>query len=92
MKKMTKAEQFVADMKRCRGIDFARLGMQVEVAGDIGTIVGMNSSANLDVVFSNQQKYGKGKSNCHPNWETRYFDENGVVIADYRKIKSAAAA
>lgn len=82
----TKAEQFIADMKRCRGIDFARIGMQVEVDGDIGTIVGMNSCANLDVVFANQQKYGKGKHNCHPTWETRYFDGDGKVIADYCEV------
>jgi hypothetical protein len=81
---MTKKEKkFVEDMKRCRGIEFARIGMMVEVDGHIGTIVGMNSSANLDVVFANQQKFGKSKSNCHPFWKTRYFDKDGVVIADY---------
>lgn len=90
-RKLTKAEQFVADMKRCRGIDFARIGMQVEVAGDIGTIVGMNSSANLDVKFANQVKYGKHDHNCHPTWETRYFDADGKVIADYCKNKSDSA-
>lgn len=89
-RKLTKSEQFVADMKRCRGIDFARIGMQVEVDGDIGTIVGMNSSANLDVKFANQAKYGKHAHNCHPTWETRYFDADGQVIADYRKNNIAA--
>lgn len=78
-------------MKRCRGIDFARIGMQVEVAGDIGTIVGMNSSANLDVKFANQVKYGKHAHNCHPTWEARYFDAEGKVIADYRKNKTESA-
>lgn len=91
-RKLTKAEQFVADMTRCRGIDFARIGMQVEVNGDIGTIVGMNGSANLDVKFANQAKYGKHAHNCHPTWETRYFDADGKVIADYRKNKAAPAA
>lgn len=85
MKKLTKAEQFVADMKKHRRIDFARLGMQIEVDGEIGTIVGMNSSANLDVVFANQQRYGKSAQNCHPFWQTRYFDKAGFVIADYRE-------
>lgn len=83
--RISKADQFIADMKRCRGIDFARIGMQVEVAGHIGTIVGMNSSANLDVRFVNELKFGKGVSNCHPTWETRYFDADGNVIADYRR-------
>jgi hypothetical protein len=92
VKKLTKSEKFIEDMIRCRGIDFARIGMQVEVAGDIGTIVGMNLAGNLDVVFANQQKHGKGKSNCHPTWKTRYFDESGAVIADYRKTKTELAA
>lgn len=91
MKKLTKAEQFIADMKRHRGIDFAKIGMQVEVDGDIGTIVGMNDSANLDVTFANQQRYGKHKHNCHPTWETRYFDADGSVLADYRVSKTVAA-
>jgi hypothetical protein len=85
MKNLPKADQFIADMKRCRGIEFARIGMQVEVDGDMGTIVGMNSSANLDVVFVNQLKYGKGKHNCHPTWEICYFGADGKIIADYRK-------
>ena len=84
MTKLSKSDQFIADMKRCRGIDFARIGMQVEVDGDMGTIAGMNSSANLDVVFVNQLKYGKGKHNCHPTWEVCYFDADGKVVADYR--------
>ena len=82
---MTKKEkQFIEEMKRCRNIDFAQLGMMIEVNGSIGTIVGMNPSANLNVVFANQQKYGKHAHNCHPTWETRYFGSNGKVIADYR--------
>lgn len=81
---MTKKErQFIDDMKRCRGIDFARIGMMVEVYGDVGTIVGMNGSANLDVVFANQQKYGKHKHNCHPTCSVRYFDGEGKVIAEF---------
>ncbi|MFH0995776.1 MAG: hypothetical protein V1844_09810 [Pseudomonadota bacterium] len=83
---MTKKEQqFIDEMKRLRGMDFVKIGMMVEVNGEIGTVVGMNSSANLDVIFSNQLKHGKGKSNCHPTSETRYFDAAGKVIADYRK-------
>lgn len=82
---MTKKEkQFIDDMIRCRGIDFARIGMMVEVDGHIGTIVGMNGSANLDVIFANQQKFGKHPQNCHPTWRTAYFDQDGNIIADYR--------
>lgn len=84
----SKAKQFEEDMKRCRGITFARLGMMVEVQGDIGTIAGMNGSANLDVLFANQLKYGKLKHNCHPLYQIKYFDNNGKVIADYTGEKS----
>ncbi|TCK44022.1 hypothetical protein B0G84_2370 [Paraburkholderia sp. BL8N3] len=91
-KRPTKDEQFIEDMKRIRGIDFARIGMMVEVAGEIGTIAGMTSgSGNLAVVFANQVKKGKGKYNCHPTWETRYFNERGEVIADYRKASTQPA-
>jgi hypothetical protein len=90
--RVSKADQFVADMKRCRGMDWVRLGMQVEVDGDLGTIVGMNSSANLDVVFVNQLKMGKHKHNCHPWWQTRYFDAEGNVIKDYRDRAAAREA
>ncbi|AXF76827.1 hypothetical protein LU631_12795 [Erwinia tracheiphila] len=82
---MSKEKQFVEDMIRCRGIDFARLGMMVEVYGEPGTIVGMNGSANLDVVFVNQLKYGKKKHNCHPTCGVKYFDAEGNIIADYTK-------
>jgi len=80
-----KEKQFIDDMKRCRGIDFARLGMMVEVDGDVGTIIGMNQSANLDVMFANRLKHGKHPMNCHPTWRIRYFDEKGEVIADCTK-------
>jgi len=45
-RKMTKAQKFVADMIKHRGLEFVQLDMQVEVDGDIGTIIGMNDSAN----------------------------------------------
>lgn len=82
-RKQTNDQRFASDMKFHRGIDFAFIGMMVEVDGDIGTIVGMNSSANLDVLFANQLKYGKGKSNCHPFWRVKYFDAKGELIAHH---------
>ncbi|TKI08643.1 hypothetical protein [Martelella alba] len=86
---MNKPDKFIEDMKRARGIDFARIGMMVEVDGDLGTIIGMNSSANLDVVFANQLKYGKQAYNCHPTHQIRYFDAKGRVIADYTSGRAA---
>ena len=85
---LSKSKQFEADIERCRGIKFAKLGMMVEVSGDIGTIQGLNGSANLDVVFANQLKYGKHKHNCHPMYQVKYFDNNGKVVADYTGEKS----
>ena len=92
MTTLRKAEQFIEDMRRCRGIDFARIGMQVEVDGHIGMITGMNASGNLDVVFSNQQKWGKQSHNCHPTWEICYFDGTGNILADYRSVKKTSEA
>lgn len=82
-RKQTKDQRVVSDMMYHRGIDFAFIGMMVEVDGDIGTIVGMNSSANLDVVFANKLKYGNGKSNCHPFWWVKYFGADGKIIAHH---------
>lgn len=82
-RKSSKAEQFQTQMIRNRGIEFARLGMMVEVDGDMGTITGMNDSANLNVRFTNQLKYGKGTHNCHPTWRVKYFDEAGTLIAHF---------
>ncbi|HCH7474708.1 TPA: hypothetical protein NQI75_005365 [Pseudomonas aeruginosa] len=79
----SKAQRFQEDMIRCRGIEFARLGMMVEVDGDMGTIQGMNASANLDVLFTNQLKHGKRSHNCHPTWKVKYFDESGTLIAHF---------
>ncbi|MGE8063892.1 hypothetical protein [Pseudomonas sp. NPDC089569] len=81
------AQQFVDDMNRTRGIEFARLGMQVEVDGKMGTIVGLNASANLNVQMANQLKYGKTARSFHPTWKVKYFDEDGKVIAHFDENK-----
>lgn len=81
--KLTKAQTFQDEMQRLRGIDFAFIGMQIEMDGDIGTIVGMNVRANLDVTFANQAKYGKHKHNVHPTWRMKYFDATGALIAHF---------
>lgn len=82
---MTKKEkQFIENMTKLRNMPFARIGMMVDVGGDIGTIVGMNDSANLDVVFANKLKYGNHNTyNCHPTWRIKYFDQYGKIIAEY---------
>jgi hypothetical protein len=86
-KRLTKAERFIDDMITGRGIEFARIGMAVEVDGGMGTIEGMNSSANLNVRFTNQLKYGKHLHNCHPTWNVKYYDAEGKVIAHFDDSK-----
>jgi len=81
-KKLTpKQLEFAENMKSNRGLDFVRIGLKVEVNGNIGTIKGMNSSANLDVDFGKE----RGVSNCHPTWETVYFDYSDNIIKDFRE-------
>lgn len=86
-RKATAAQQFIDDMTRTRSIEFARLGMQVEVNGEMGTIAGMNANANLNVKMANQLKYGKAVRNYHPTWNVKYFDEEGKVIAHFDEEK-----
>jgi len=69
---------------RYRGVPFVRAGMAVEVDGQRGVIVGVNSSANWDVLFDAESKWGNEVLNCHPNWEIAYLDEHGQVIKDFR--------
>lgn len=78
-------EQFER-VKQARDIGFTHQGMRVSVCGQMGTIVGGNSSMNLDVVLDGQYH----KSNCHPWYETVYFDRKGNAVADFRK-KAAEA-
>ena len=92
MSKLNKADQFAADILRTRGLDFPRIGMMIEVNGQRGTIQGMNRSANLDVVFVNQLKMGDHEHNCHPTWETCYFDVDGNIIRDFRTKEVGGSA
>lgn len=66
-----------------RGLPFVRAGAPIEVGGDRGVIVGSNSSANFDVLFT-EGKHKGTVLNCHPRWQTRYFDAEGNVVADFR--------
>lgn len=68
-------------IKKLRGIEFAFQGMKISVSGKLGTIVGGNDSLNLNVVMDGNWY----TSNCHPWWETIYYDNKGNVVADYRE-------
>lgn len=53
-----------------RGVPFAKLGMRVRFDnGDHGTLVGHNSSANLDVIMDGADS----PLNCHPAWQISYL-------------------
>ena len=61
-----------------RGVDFAKIGMRVEVDGQPGVLVGSNSSANFNVLFTGGKFRGQ-TLNCHPNWMMRYFDDGKLL-------------
>ena len=71
-----------------RGIPFADLGMSVDVNGKNGRLVGVNCSANIDVLFE-----GTGHIlNCHPTWETTFYDDKGSVVMNFKERKPAIRA
>lgn len=76
-------DQFISSMIQSRGIEFANIGMRVEIDGKIGTIKGFNIRANLDVVFDSNLKSTNKPRNCHPTWNIKYFDKDGNVIAHF---------
>lgn len=65
-------------MKEMRGIEFAHMGMRVEVCGQMGTIVGANDM-NLNVVYDGWYH----ADNCHPWYRVKYFDKKGNIVAEY---------
>jgi len=77
------SEEFKRNAKY-RGIDFAYCGMVIDVNGKKGVITGHNDSANLNVLFT-EGKYKGQTLNCHPNWETTYFNSKGEIIKTFKK-------
>jgi hypothetical protein len=73
--------EFIRNAKY-RNIEFAYCGMVVMVSDMHGVIVGHNSSANLNVLFTDG-KYKGQILNCHPNHEIKYFDKNGILITEF---------
>ncbi len=74
-------ERFDA-MKQSRSIDFAELGMKVNLKGTgEGYIIGSNSSLNLEVYFPEKDCV----YNCHPWWQMTYFSESGESIKSFEE-------
>ncbi|MFF3100192.1 hypothetical protein [Viridibacillus arvi] len=69
------------NVKEKRSKAFLKHGIRVEVNGRMGIVTSGNDSLNINVRYESNNF----SQNCHPQWETRYFDKDGVVIADYRK-------
>lgn len=65
-----------------RGLPFVHARMQVEVEGHSGVVVDSNDSANFDVLFVEGPHAGL-TLNCHPTWQTKYFGDDGAVLADF---------
>lgn len=70
------------DVCKRRNIEFAYQGMKIDVNGKQGWIVGANSHNNLDVLFGEYHIH-----NCHPTWETTYYDNNDNIIKDFKEKK-----
>lgn len=82
------SEDFIRNAKY-RGIDFAYCGMVVAVDGAKGIITGHNSSANLDILFTDG-KYKGQTLNCHPNYKMTYFDSKGEIIKSFNDVRDAS--
>jgi hypothetical protein len=84
-----KPSDFFEDVERfndiCerRGMEFVRMGMTIDVAGKKGIVVGGNSSLNFNVIMEGTTH----AQNCHPTWETTYYDKQMNVIKDFKKPK-----
>ncbi|MED1406942.1 hypothetical protein P4U07_30115 [Bacillus mycoides] len=69
-------------MCKYRKIEFAYMGMRVEIAGKMATIVG-NHKTDLLVLYDGLTRESKADA----RWEIAYFDEMGAIVRDYRKAK-----
>lgn len=65
-----------------RGVPLATPGMEVELRGEKGYIVGANHTMNFDIAFQ------RGVWNCHPNYELVYFADDGSILYDFRAEKN----
>ncbi|MGG1340137.1 hypothetical protein ABE244_06065 [Bacillus toyonensis] len=73
-------------MCRYRRIEFAYMGMRVQIAGRMATIIGNNKS-DLAVIYDNIPQVFA----ADPCWEVVYFDKNGKVIKKRRKLEGVFA-
>lgn len=64
-----------------RNMPFVKRGMRVEVYdGKLGRITGANRQMNLNIRIDGEKR----SSNYHPQWQIKYFADDGCVIAEYK--------
>ncbi len=73
--------QWLEQVRKKRHLPFLWCGLVVDVDGARGVATRGNSSLNIQVSSSGE----KHSYNCHPTWETTYYDRNGNIIADYKR-------
>ena len=66
------------NIKKYRRVPFIELGMKVDVNGKSGIIVG-NCGLSLAVCMNGNTWW----SNCHPNWRTKYYNNDGKLLAEF---------
>lgn len=71
-------------IKTYRRMPWIKRGMRVVVDGKEGHVAG-GYQGNIAVKFPDRRH----TANCHPHWQTVYYDKTGNVIADYRKKAEA---
>lgn len=69
----------ISDFREYRGLPFVTIGMRVEMDGKPGKVAGVNSSANLNIIFDGDDY----SQNCHPYWRMKYFNKDGQVIKEF---------
>jgi hypothetical protein len=71
------------EVRKWRNMPWLKRLMKVEVNGKMGKVTGTHGLNILVKMDSPEHQAYNG--NNHPHWETRYFDKEGKVIADYRE-------
>ncbi len=66
-------------LRKARRMPWLKRGMDIDIEGKRGKVVGANSSYNLQVKFDGD----RWSRNYHPWWQTTYYS-SGKVIADYK--------
>lgn len=73
--KHQEAEKSLDYLRTARAMPWLKLGMRVDVNGRPAKIIG--GTDNLVIRFAGS----KAKRYAHPLWETKYYDEDGKLIA-----------